>query len=96
MGQPIDGCPQMGPQMGLRSGGGVGGLSTNNFWRTPAWNELRKLDFDGRLAAIKDEATRAKLVQDVKDDPQASKNLERTQPDDRFGLVDLRALALAP
>ncbi len=82
--------------MGLRSGGGVGGLSTNNFWRTPAWNELRKLDFDGRLAAIKDEATRAKLVQDVKDDPQASKNLERTQPDDRFGLVDLRALALAP
>ena len=61
-----------------RSGGGVGGLSTNNFWRTPAWNELRKLDFDGRLAAIKDEATRAKLVQDVKDDSQASENLERT------------------
>lgn len=49
-----------------RSGGGVGGLSTNNFFRTPAWNELRKLDFDGRLKAIRDPETRAKLVNEVK------------------------------
>ena len=49
-----------------RSGGGVGGLSTNNFFRTPAWNELRKLDFDGRLKAIRDPEIRAKLVSEVK------------------------------
>ena len=46
--------------------GGVGGLSTNNFFRTPAWNELRKLDFDGRLKAIRDPETRSKLVSEVK------------------------------
>lgn len=61
-----------------RSGGGVGGLSTGNFWRTAAWNALRKLDFEERLAAIRDEPTCAKLVQEVRDDPQASENLERT------------------
>ena len=50
----------------LRSGGGVGGLSTDNFFRTPAWNELRKLHFEGRLKAIRDPETRSKLVAEVK------------------------------
>ncbi len=49
-----------------RSGGGVGGLSTNNFFRTDAWNELRKLDLSGRLKAIRDPATRQRLVDEVK------------------------------
>ena len=51
-----------------RSGGGVGGLATNNFWRTPSWNELREMDFDARLAAIRDADFRAKLVAEVQTD----------------------------
>ena len=50
-----------------RSGGGVGGLSTNNFFRTEAWNELRKQDLAGRLVAIRDPETRRRLVDEVKD-----------------------------
>lgn len=53
-----------------RSGGGVTGLSTNNFWRTKSWNELRKMSLDERLSAIKDSEFRSKLVQEVKDHPQ--------------------------
>ena len=49
-----------------RSGGGVGGLSTNNFFRTEAWNELRKMDLAGRLAAIRDPEMRRRLVDEVK------------------------------
>ena len=49
-----------------RSGGGVGGLSTDNFFRTPAWNSVRKLDFDGRVRAIRDPETRQRLVAEVK------------------------------
>ena len=49
-----------------RSGGGVGGLATNNFFRTPAWNALRAKDLAGRLAAIRTPATRAELIAEVK------------------------------
>ena len=49
-----------------RSGGGVGGLATDNFFRTPAWNALRKLDLDGRVAAIRNPETRTRLVEEVK------------------------------
>ena len=49
-----------------RSGGGVGGLSTNNFFRTDAWNELRKLDLPERLNAIRDAENRRRLVDEVK------------------------------
>lgn len=49
-----------------RSGGGVGGLTTNNFFRTPAWNELRKLTLSDRLAAIRNPETRARLIAEVK------------------------------
>ena len=48
-----------------RSGGGVGGLATDNFFRTPAWNALRELPLDGRVQAIRDPETRAKLVAEV-------------------------------
>jgi N-acyl-D-amino-acid deacylase len=50
-----------------RSGGGVGGLATNNFFRTPSWIELRKHDLEGRLKMIRDVDFRAKLVNEVKD-----------------------------
>jgi len=49
-----------------RSGGGVGGLSTDNFFRTEAWNKLRKLDLAGRVRAIRDPATRERLVAEMK------------------------------
>ena len=49
-----------------RSGGGVGGLMTNNFFRTPAWIALRKHDFDGRLKAIRHAETRRQLIDEVK------------------------------
>ena len=49
-----------------RSGGGVGGLSTNNFFRTAAWNELRKMDVAARLKAIRDPEMRRRLIDEVK------------------------------
>ena len=49
-----------------RSGGGVGGLMTNNFFRTPAWIALRKHDLDGRLKAIRHPETRRQLIDEVK------------------------------
>ena len=61
-----------------RSGGGVGGLSTNNFFWTASWRELRKLDFDARLNAIRDESLRAKLVAEVRDNEQANEHVMRT------------------
>ena len=53
-----------------RSGGGVGGLSTDNFFRTPAWMELRQLDFEGRLNAIRDADYRRRLIVEVKEQGQ--------------------------
>ena len=53
-----------------RSGGGVGGLATDNFFRTPAWMELRQLDFEGRLGAIRDADYRQRLIAEVKDQGQ--------------------------
>ena len=50
-----------------RSGGGVVGLNANLFWHTPTWNELRKMDFEQRLSAIRDESLRAKLVAEVRE-----------------------------
>ena len=53
-----------------RSGGGIGGLANDNFfntWRTQSWIELKKLDFEGRINALKDGELRNRLVQEVKD-----------------------------
>ena len=53
-----------------RSGGGVGGLSTDRFFpaRIPvrAWEALRDFDPDARLAAIRDPDTRRRIVDEVK------------------------------
>ena len=49
-----------------RSGGGVGGLSTSNFFHTPAWNALRKLELDDRVKSIRDPETRQRLIDEVK------------------------------
>ena len=52
-----------------RSGGFVSGLRTDILFPTPAWGELRKLDFAARLAAIADPDTRRKLVDEAKARP---------------------------
>ena len=62
-----------------RSGGGVGGLSTDNFWRTPSWNRLREMDFDARLDAIRDESFRATLVQEVREHPEHEALMKATR-----------------
>ena len=61
-----------------RAGGGVTGLATNNFWRTPSWNELRKMDMDARLNAIRDESFRAKLVAEVRDNEPLNEQVMKT------------------
>ena len=58
-----------------RSGGGVGGLSTGNFWHTPRWNELRRMNFEERLAAIEDADCRAQLVAEVRDAAQRNEQV---------------------
>jgi N-acyl-D-aspartate/D-glutamate deacylase len=44
----------------------VSGLSTNNFFRTPAWNELRELGLEERIQAIRNPDTRQRLVAEGK------------------------------
>ncbi len=54
-----------------RSGGGIVGLAHNLYFRTPAWNKLRKIEnVEGRLEAIKDAEFRKELVDDIKNHPQ--------------------------
>ena len=60
-----------------RSGGGVGGLATNNFWRTPAWNALRALDLDGRVARIRDADFRRRLIDEAKDSDPSGRGQQR-------------------
>lgn len=52
-----------------RSGGFVVSLRTDTLFRTPAWRELRKLDFSGRLATIRHDDKRQTLIDEVKADP---------------------------
>ena len=49
-----------------RSGGFVTGLSTKNYFRTPAWNKLRELEFEERLQAIRDPENRQRLLEEAK------------------------------
>ena len=49
-----------------RGGGGVGGLFTNNFFRSSSWRKLLALDNEGRLKAIRDPETRRRLVDEIK------------------------------
>ena len=61
-----------------RSGGGVGGLATNNFWRTPSWNELRGMDLDARLEALEEADFRARLVEEVRSNEALNEQVLRT------------------
>ena len=51
-----------------RGSGFVSGLRATLPWNLGAWRELAALDFDGRLRAIRDESTFARLVADAKRD----------------------------
>ena len=60
-----------------RSGGGVGGLYTDNFFRTPAWDEVRALEFGERGRAIRDPSMRQRLVDEVKAQPEIENTMNR-------------------
>lgn len=60
-----------------RSGGGVGGLYTDNFFRTPAWDEVRALEFGERVRAIRDPSLRQRLVEEVKAQPEIENTMNR-------------------
>ena len=60
-----------------RSGGGVGGLYTDNFFRTPAWDEVRALEFGERVRAIRDPSMRQRLVDEVKAQPEIENTMNR-------------------
>ena len=62
-----------------RSAGGVTGLSTPHFWHTAAWNELRELDFEARLEALRDGAFRQRLVDDLKNHDHAAELIKQTR-----------------
>lgn len=62
-----------------RAGGGVGGLATNNFFRTKKWNELRRMTFEERVNAIRDAGFRQALVDDLKDHPHAEQIRQSTK-----------------
>ncbi|MFT5443197.1 MAG: N-acyl-D-amino-acid deacylase, partial [Myxococcota bacterium] len=51
-----------------RSSGFLAGLVNTLPWRGPKWAELAKLDFEGRLAAIADDAMFDALVKEAQDD----------------------------
>lgn len=52
-----------------RSGGGVWGLSTGNFWRTREWRALAEMSLAERLVAIEDPVRVKALVASVDSDP---------------------------
>ena len=62
-----------------RSGGGVGGLATNNFFRTKKWNELRRMTFEERVNAIRDADFRQVLVDDLQEHPHAEQIRQSTR-----------------
>ena len=52
-----------------RSGGFLSGLHTDMLFQTPGWADIRKLDFAGRLQAIRDPETRQRLVEEAQAEP---------------------------
>ena len=60
-----------------RSGGGVWGLSTGNFWRTPQWRKLAEMTFEQRLNAIEDAEFVRTLIAEVEGNEQATKACRR-------------------
>ena len=53
-----------------RSGGFLSALTTDMLFPTPAFAKLREMDFEARLAAIRDESMRADLIESAKAVPQ--------------------------
>ena len=49
-----------------RGGGNVGGLFTNNLFKSRSWDALLALDNESRLKAIRDPETRQQLVDEIK------------------------------
>ena len=60
-----------------RSGGGVWGFSTGNFWRTRQWTKLAEMSFGARMAAIEDPVMVADLVASVEAKPEMMKMCRR-------------------
>ena len=60
-----------------RSGGGVWGFSTGNFWRTREWTKLAGMNFGARMAAIEDPVIVADLVASVEAKPELMKMCRR-------------------
>ena len=56
-----------------RSGGFLSGLHTDMLFQTPGWAAIRKLDFQGRLAAIRDADTRKRLIDEAQATPEMAK-----------------------
>ena len=52
-----------------RSGGFLSGLHTDMLFQTPGWADIRKLDFAGRLQAIRDPETRQRLIEEAQAEP---------------------------
>jgi N-acyl-D-amino-acid deacylase len=54
-----------------RSGGFISGIKTDILYgvgfNSPSWKALRDLDFDGRLAALKDDEFRGRLIDEAKE-----------------------------
>ena len=62
-----------------RSAGGVAGLSTPHFFHSPSWNELRGMDFERRLAALRDQSFREKLIAELKSHKHADRIVAQTR-----------------
>ena len=60
-----------------RRGGNLSSLKNKFFFATPSWNELREKSFEERLAAIRDEAFRDKLITEASADPKCDAMAKR-------------------
>ena len=71
-----------------RSAGGIGGLTTPNFWHTPAWNRLREMDLETRLEALRDGDFRERLVDDLRSGEHAERIIQQTRNWYPMGMTD--------
>ena len=71
-----------------RSAGGIGGLTTPNFWHTPAWSRLREMDLETRLAALRDGDFRERLVDDLRSGEHAERIIQQTRNWYPMGMTD--------
>ena len=71
-----------------RSAGGVTGLSTPHFFHSPSWNELRTMEFEQRLTALRDASFREKLVAELKRHKHADAITQQTRTWYPMGFTD--------